>query len=253
MKVRVLGAYGGTLPGCRMTCFLIDGEVVVDAGSLASSMSLDDQCRVKHVVLSHSHWDHINSLPFFIENVFGRLTEPVRIHSLPAAIDTVQRHLFNNAVWPDFASIPDRVLPMMEFKPAPTQARIDVGSLAVTMIPVNHTVPTVGLLIEDADGAIVVSGDTAPTHALWSAANALGNVKAIFLECSFPNRMQQLADVSKHLTPQQLPAEIAKCQHECPVYVYHIKPPYKDEVIGELTALGHPRLHVAEQDRTYDF
>ena len=237
-----------------MTCFLVNDDVVLDAGSLASSLTLEEQIRVRHVVLSHSHSDHINSLPFFVENVFGRIDEPVRIHSLPAAIDVVQRHLFNNAIWPDFASIPDRVLPMIEFKPAPTMATVLMAGLRVTMVPVNHIVPTVGLIVEEGESALVVSGDTAPTQSLWAVANGLpdGSVKAILLETSFPNRMQQLADVSKHLTPQQLPSELAKCRHDCPVYIYHVKPPYLAEVAAEIAALGNPRIQLAEQDRTYE-
>jgi len=255
VKLRVLGAYGGTLPGKRMTCFLINDEVVIDAGSMASALTLEEQIRVRHVVLTHSHSDHVNSLPFFIENIFGRIQEPVKIHSLPACIDVVQQHLFNNAIWPDFASIPDRVLPMMEFRPAPTMATIKMAGLRITMVPVNHVVPTVGLVVEEGDKAIVFSGDTAPTQSLWAVANGLhdGVVKALLVEASFPNRMQPLADISKHLTPQQLVPEIAKCRHVCPVYAYHIKPPYLDEIRGEIEGLATDRIEIVEQDRTYEF
>lgn len=237
-----------------MTCFLVNDDVVLDAGSLAAALTLEEQTRVRHVVVSHSHSDHVNSLPFFVENVFGRIHEPVRIHSLPEVTDVIQRHLFNNSVWPDFSAIPDRVLPILEFQPSPTMTPIAVGGLRVTMVPVNHIVPTVGLIVEENGKFLVVSGDTGPTQALWAAANGLpdGSVKAILLETSFPNRMQPLADLSKHLTPQQLPAEIAKCRHRCPVYIYHVKPPYKDEVKAEIDALGEPRLELAIQDHTYE-
>lgn len=254
MKLRVLGAYGGTMPGCHMTCMLVNDQIVLDAGSLASTLTIEEQTQVRHVVLSHSHSDHVNSLPFFVENVFGRIEVPVQIHALPSVIEVVQRHLFNNAVWPDFASIPDRILPIMEFRPAPTLAAIMVGGLRVTLVPVNHVVPTVGLIVEDGESAIAVSGDTAPTRDLWEICNdlPLGKLKAILLETSFPNNRQALADISKHLTPRQLPAEIRKCRHDCPVYLYHLKPPFLAEIQAEIAALGEPRLHLLEQGRTYE-
>lgn len=250
----MLGAYGGTMPGCHMTCLLVNDQVVLDAGSLASTLTIEEQVAVRHVVLSHSHSDHINSLPFFVENVFGRIETPVRIHAQPSVIDVVQRHLFNNAVWPDFASIPDRVLPIIEFHPAPTMACVVLGGLRVTLVPVNHVVPTVGLIVEDDRSAFVVSGDTAPTRELWEMCNDLpdGKLKAILLETSFPNARQALADISKHLTPQQLPAEIAKCRHACPVYLYHLKPPFLADLGREIAALQHPRIELLEQGRTYE-
>ena len=57
-----------------------------------------------------------------------------------------------------------------------------------------------------------MSGDTGPTDKLWKVLNQTPTLKALLLETSFPNALQQLADVSGHLTPQTLESELDKFQ-----------------------------------------
>jgi hypothetical protein len=51
--------------------------------------------------------------------------------------------------------------------------------LAVIPVPVHHTVPTAGFIVDDGAGSLVFSGDTGPTEELWALARELGNVRAI--------------------------------------------------------------------------
>ena len=85
-------------------------------------------------------------------------------------------------------------------------------------------------------------------------ANETPNLKALITECSFPNRMQAVADISLHLTPKTLAEELAKLECDVPVLVYHFKPPYVDELRTELSATVLPRaVEELIQDRTYHF
>ena len=102
MKIEVIGGYGGESLGCRMTCLLINDHIALDAGSLSQALSIERQAEVDCLLLTHSHMDHTSSIPFFIENVFGRRQENIDIYTSGATEYAIRKYLFNNATWPDF-------------------------------------------------------------------------------------------------------------------------------------------------------
>lgn len=257
MEFRVLGSFGGDSPECRMTSFLIDGAVAIDAGAITRALTIPEQRAIRHVVITHTHMDHTASLPFLIENIFGANEEPVSIYCTEKVLAGVRRHLFNNDTWPDFSRIPNRLYPSLRFESIDPESPFVItglagGDLEITAIPVHHVVPTTGLLLRQADRSTVFTSDTGPTRRIWEVANSAPDLTAVITECSFPNRLQDVADVSLHLTPQSLSSELAKLTRRVPVHLYHFKPPYVDELRAELevTDLPHP---VAElrQDETY--
>src|SRR5829696_3896892 len=148
MRIQVLGGYGGESLECRMTCLLINGRVALDAGSLSQALSVERQVAVHTILLSHSHMDHTNSLPFFIENVYGKTEKAIDIHGSPATIYAIRKYLFNNATWPDFTRLPNHLLPAMRFLELESEVPVVIDGVSFTPIPVSHTVPTHGFLIE---------------------------------------------------------------------------------------------------------
>jgi ribonuclease BN (tRNA processing enzyme) len=242
VRIRVLGAYGGSTPDHRQTSFLLNGTVALDAGALTEALTLDEQARIRAVVVTHSHMDHVASLPFLVENVFGRTKDAIEIYAPDEVIGSLKRHLFNDDLWPDFTRIPSHLLPTVTFRAVPIGEPFAVDGLTAVAVPVSHVVPTYGYLVSDADATAVFSGDTGPTEALWAAARAARNVKAIFAECSFPDGMTDIAEVSKHLTPASLHREMAKFPAGVPVHLYHLKPPTLAALAAEVAALGCPRL-----------
>lgn len=246
MEIRVLGAYGGSTPEHRQTSFLIDGAVALDAGALTESLSLGEQSRIRAVLVTHSHMDHVASLPFLVENVFGRAPGPIEVVAPSDVADSLRKHLFNDALWPDFTRIPNQLLPTVTFRVIETGEPTEVNGLRVTAVPVSHVVPTCGYIVENAQASVVFSGDTGPTEAIWEAARRLKNLKAIFVECSFPNAMQEIADVSKHLTPRTLREEIKKLPPDVPVLLYHMKPPTLAALKREVAAFADPRVQLLD-------
>ena len=242
MRVRVLGAHGGSSPSHRQTSFLVNGSVCVDAGSLTDALTLDEQARVRAVLVTHAHMDHVASLPFLAENVLGRNGAPLEIVAPEEVLGALKAHLFNDALWPDFSRLPNDAVPAVAFRAIPIGTPCEVAGLAVTAVPVSHVVPTCGYILEDAGCRIVFSGDTGPTEALWKAARALPSVQGFFVECSFPNTLQHLADVSRHLTPATLRTEMEKLPSGAPVYLYHMKPPTLERLRAEVAALGNGRV-----------
>ncbi len=253
MDLEVVGAHGGESRDCRMTCLRIDGGLAVDAGSLSQVLSVEEQMGIQSILLTHSHMDHITSLPFFIENVYGRSEGAVDIYASEATIYSIRKYLFNNATWPDFTRLPNHLLPAVRFHEMAPEVPLVLGGVRFTPIPVNHLVPTYGFLVEHDRGAILWSSDTGPTHRLWEVANRTPNLQALMLETSFDNGMQQVADVSLHLTPRTMAAELAKLERDVPVLLHHLKPPSVARIHEEVAALGRSDVEFLEEGRTYTF
>lgn len=252
MRIEVLGSYGGESVKCRMTCLLINDSIALDAGSLSQALPIDRQREVETVLLTHSHMDHTNSLPFFVENVYGQ-TKAIDVYASAPTTYSIRKHLFNNASWPDFTRLPNNLLPSIRFRELEEEVPITLNGVTFTPFFVDHLVPTFGYLIEQEGVSVVWSSDTGPTVRLWEIANAASGLKAVCLDTSFDNSMQRIADLSLHLTPQTMSQEIEKLQPEVPIYLHHLKPPCVERIVHEVRTLNNPRVGFLEQSRIYEF
>ena len=253
MKIQVLGGFGGESLDCRMTCLLINDRIALDAGSLSQVLSVEDQVRVHSIVLTHSHMDHTNSLPFFIENVYGKSNGAIRIYSSPATVYAIRKYLFNNATWPDFTRLPNHLLPAVQFEELADEVPLELDGVSFTPIPVDHLVPTHGFLLRQGNVSVLWSSDTGPTTRFWEVANQTPDLQAVCIDVSFDNALQEIADVSLHLTPRTLELELRKLERKVPVLLHHLKPPCIGRIAEEVRALGNPDLHFLEQGKTYEF
>ena len=244
----MLGAYGGSTPRHRQTSFLINGTIALDAGALTEALTLEEQSRIRAIVVTHSHMDHVASLPFLVENVFGRTEGPIEVIGTAGVVASLQLHLFNDALWPDFTRIPNHLLPTVRFRVVEPFGAVAVDGLTITAIPVDHTVPTAGYLIQDGSSSVIFSSDTGPTEEIWRIARQTPSLKAIFVECSFPDSMAEIADVSRHLTPSRIQEEMKKFPPGVPVNLYHMKPPTLPALRAEISALASPRLRMLADD-----
>jgi len=259
VKIRVLGCHGsdqllerdGKARQCRTCGFLINGTVMIDAGTIGAALRLEEQKQIRHILLSHLHFDHVQGLPTLADNLVEEETdgiEPVVLASIASVLDGVHAHLFNGDVYPDFFSLPDSKHPIFVPRVLEAGKENEVSGLHVRAIQVNHQVPTVGFLIRDGASTVLYSGDTHETDEIWRAAAGEPTLKAAFIETSFPNRLLELATVSKHLTPALFAREFKKLgRPDIPVYIYHVKPRFRQEIIGELAQLRIRNLTVLEE------
>jgi len=238
----------------RLTCFLIDECVAVDAGSIALALTSEQRDKVRDIIVTHPHMDHIASLPIFIDDLYPVLTKPIRIYATQEVVDLLERDIFNWNVYPRFSELKNDFGPVMEYVPIPMGREFKVAHLKVTAVAVNHIVPTVGLVISDERSTVGFSSDTWETEEFWKVINRAKKVDALLIEASFPDSMAELAEVSRHFTPASLQRELRKLNHNgLDILAVHIKPAYRQIVIDELKALNIPRLGVMEPGRTYSW
>ncbi len=233
--------------------YLINQTVAIDAGCLGYYGVPADQARVRHVFVSHSHSDHTASLPVFLENAFEARSDCVVVHGGPAVLESLQRDLFNDRIWPDFIALSKTDPPFIKLDTLVSGRVVEFEGLRITPIEVNHTVPTHGFLIEDDHSGVLIASDTGPTDELWRVANAAAHLDAVFLEAAFPNEMQDLATLSKHLTPAEFAGEIQKMQRPVKIFAVHLKARFRDKIKAELDALRLHDLAIGEFDHTYSF
>ncbi len=236
-----------------MTSFLVNDSLALDAGWVSGALTLKEQVKVKDVVISHSHLDHTCSLPFLIDNNFSEPGFSLRIWAIPEVIASMKNHLFNNHTWPDFTCLPNDLTPVLKLVEVKPEAPFQINGLSIRAVHVSHIVPTTGFILEDKRGAIAFSSDTGPTERFWEVVNSVDRLRAVITETSFPNELQDLANVSGHLTPQTLRGELKKLKSQVPVFLYGAKPKHLPTIQRQVRELKRKDLRLLVQGRTYRF
>jgi ribonuclease BN (tRNA processing enzyme) len=235
VKIRVLGCSGAIAKDCKTTSFLIDSEILLDAGTGVGDLTLDEMRQVDHVLLTHSHLDHIAALPLMVDAVAAQRKEPLKIYALPGTIAALRAHIFNNVIWPDFSRIPTPEAPFIRFHEIRVGQTFKLLNKYIEVLPAVHTVPAAGFAITAGQGCWVFTGDTERNAAFWERVNQL-NVAMLVIETAFSNREKDLAHKSLHLSPMVLASEldcIAKGKNY-PIYITHTKPAETEMIMAEI-------------------
>ena len=254
MKVQLLGSSVRNPAGHQyVSSFIINKTVAIDAGSVGFHGTPQEQESIRHKFLTHSHCDHIASLPIFVENVWTPSQDCPQVYGSSETLDSVQRYVFNDIVWPDFVGLSKSMPPFLQLRPLRPEEQVEVAGLRILPVSVDHLVPTFGYVIADNRSAVIIAGDTGPTTRLWEVAHQTPGLRAVFLEACFPNSLQRLAEASCHLTPEMFGGEVAKMPAGIKVVAMHIKVRFREEVIRELNALRLPNLEIGLCEKEYEF
>jgi cAMP phosphodiesterase len=238
----------------HLLTIVIDDCVAIDAGCLAMSCSEAQRNGIRDILLTHTHLDHIAGLPLFVDDLFGILEEPIRIHATPEIVRILENDIFNWYIYPRFSELSNEFGKVVEYHQFARNSHFKVKHLDVKSVAVNHPVSANGYVFSDGASSVAVTGDTAETEKFWAACNSSENLKAVLVECAFPDEMVDLARVSDHLTPSRLKTEIAKLtEGDFLIYVINLKPMYRDVIIRQLGELNVDRLHVLEVGKVYNF
>jgi ribonuclease BN (tRNA processing enzyme) len=255
MRLRILGCSGG-IGGrhLRTTSFLVDSDVLIDAGSGVGDLSLAELTQIDHIFVTHSHLDHVTSIPFLVDTVGGMRARPITVYATGATIEILKNHLFNWAIWPDFTEIPSPEAPFLRYEEIEVGKTVTLGGRSFTPLPAIHTVPAVGYHLRSGSGSLVFSGDTGPNDELWSIVNRIEDLKVLIIETAFSNKERQLAEVSRHLCPSMLADELAKLDLEPEVWITHLKPGEIELTMQEIEecSSGH-RPRMLQNGQTFEF
>jgi ribonuclease BN (tRNA processing enzyme) len=243
MQIRVLGCSGSIAAGSRTTAFLLDGEVLIDAGTGVGDLTLDEMVAVDHIVITHSHLDHVLAIGLLADSVTRRRRAanrpPIGVHALPETISALRAHVFNGVIWPDFSRLPDATNPVLRFHTLAVGDHLHLGRHHLEVLPARHTVPAVGYAVHGSEGAWVFTGDTGPNPALWQRLSTM-RVAALVIETAFRDDELELAGISQHLCPALLALELRQLIHPTEVCITHIKPGEVEAVMSEIAAQGSP-------------
>lgn len=248
MRIQILGGHGGLAPGFSTTSFLINDELLIDAGAIASTLSVDEQSKIDHILISHSHLDHIKDLAFICDNCFGMRKKPFEVYTHETTKNIIKNHLFNETIWPDFSILPNEKNPTIRFHAVKPLETFSIERYRIMPVKVQHPNDAMGFIVEEGDSAVVFTVDTAATDEIWKKAKEMKNLKAIFTEVSFPNALQSVALLSDHHTPQSLKAEISKMPKDIPIILTHLKPNFREVLFKEVSELKESRIQMLEKD-----
>lgn len=241
MKVRVLGCSGAIAKDCRTTSFLVNENILIDAGTGVGDLTLEEMCKIDHVFLTHSHLDHIAALPLMLDAVSSRRTAPLQVHALRETIRALRTHIFNNVIWPDFSAIPTQRSPFLQYQSFVSGQQMTVAGTDIEVLPARHTVPAVGFAVRGNTGWWAFSGDTERNPPFWERINAIP-VVCLVIETAFSNREQQLARRSLHLAPGTLAQELTNLSPTWrhPIYITHTKPSRTALIMKEISEIDRP-------------
>lgn len=240
MKVEILGCSGGMGAGQYTTCYRVNDHILLDAGTGLGKLTHDEQLKIKHIFITHSHMDHICFLPLLIDNLFEHLKEPLQVYALPEVLETLRVHIFNWEIWPDFSTLPNDKTPVVKFNAITPHKPLTIEDLTFTAFPVEHIVPTCGYHLVDQQGkSLAFTGDTTFGPEVLKELNRLGKLDVLMTECAFPNRLDELAKLAKHLTPSLLDKFIhALGKSPKQIWLSHLKPSQTEEIKAELAQLN---------------
>jgi 3',5'-cyclic-nucleotide phosphodiesterase len=233
--VEVLGCSGSIgIPRQGTTSFLIDNDILIDAGTGLCELDFSRLEQIEHVFITHSHLDHICGLPFLVDTVGVGRKKPLRVYATLPTIESLKNHIFNEEIWPDFTKIPSAQKPVMEYVEIKHEEIVYFGSRQIQIVEVDHTVPAVGVFLLTPTGGWCFSGDTHKTDRLFSLINQSKKIDYFFIEAAFPDKEKWLADLAKHLCPSLLFNELKKLNSSCEIWISHLKPREYDEIQKEL-------------------
>lgn len=255
MRLRVLGC-SGSIGGQqnRTTSFLVDQDILIDAGTGVGDLSLAELTLIDHIFVTHSHLDHVNSIAFFLDSVGALRPKPLTVYATGATIAILKKNLFNWDIWPDFTVIPTPEQPFLRYQEVEVGKMVGLNGRKITVLPAVHTVPAVGYQLDSGKSSLVFTGDTGPNDALWKVVNRIENLKYLIIETAFSDKDRELAKLALHLCPSMLADELAKLKRPAEIYITHLKPSEIELTMQEIEELpGDLRLRPLHNNHVFEF
>ena len=238
MNIQVLGAHNCESQSSKLVSLLIDDTLAIDAGGLTSSLSFPAQQKLKAILLTHQHYDHIRDIPAIAMNFFLRETT-INIYSILPVYNALATHLLSGEFYPNFLERPEGN-PTIKFTIIAPHKTEHIEGYSILATEVNHPIPTVGYQVTSPDGKIVFyTGDTGPGLAgCWEYVSP----QLLIIEVTVPDRYEEFARKTGHLTPSLLKQELISFRelkgYLPRVVVVHMDPRFEKEIEAEITVVA---------------
>jgi cAMP phosphodiesterase len=238
MQIQILGAHNIESQDSRQVSLLIDDVLAIEAGALTSSLSFEAQQKLRAVLLTHQHYDHIRDIPALGMN-FLLYENTLEIYSIQPVCEALANHLLNDELYPNFMEKPPGK-PAIRFRVLEPNRAESIGGYSVLAVPVSHSVPTVGYQVTSADGKTVFyTADTGPGLAdCWQRVSP----QLLIIEVTAPNRYEEFAHHAGHLTPALLRQELERFReikgYLPPVVLVHLNPLEEKTIEAEIAVVA---------------
>lgn len=239
MQIQVLGCQGGIGEAGATTAFLVNHTTLIDAGSGLGRLSSAHLAEIRHVFLTHAHLDHIAFLPFLLDSQFEHFQyHPLQVFALAEVQEKLQAHIFNWHIWPDFSCLPDKDAPVMHWHAIKAQHKLNLDKIQITPFQLQHVVPCVGYVVQNAHACVAICGDTGGDETglalLTQHLQAYQRLDALIIECALPDQLQGLARQSQHMTPLDIKHLHQRLPQVAHFYISHLKPRYAQAICDQL-------------------
>ncbi len=254
MKLRVLGCSGGIGGDLRTTSLLLDHDTLIDAGTGVGDLSINELAQIDHIFITHSHMDHIATIPFIVDTVGWMRGKPLTLHATAETIAILKEHLFNWKLWPDFSQIPNAQNPVLRYETVALGSTVALSGRMITPLPANHVVPAVGYHLDSGKASLVFTGDTTSNDTLWPVVNRITNLKYLIIETALSDRERALAVLAKHLCPSLLAEELAKLKLTPEIYITHLKPRESELIMQQIAVkVKERRVKMLQNNHVFEF
>ncbi|MBI5890883.1 MAG: 3',5'-cyclic-nucleotide phosphodiesterase [Nitrosomonadales bacterium] len=253
MRITTLGCNGSITSNLRTTCYQVDHDILVDAGSGAGELSLAQSIAIDTVFLTHSHLDHCAFLPLLADAVGSFRESPLTVYALPETIATLKEHMLNNRLWPDYTVQPTPERPFLRFRPIRLGETVELGGRRITALPARHSVPCVAYRVDSGRASWVYSGDTTFCEDFWRTLNRIDNLKYLLVETTFRNDNAAGAERSGHTTAELLARGLRLLERPMDLYIVHMEAGYEDATLQEvLEAAGKFKPQVLQRRHVFE-
>jgi len=223
MRVNVLGCNASISGNLRTTCYQVDDDLLIDAGTGAGELSLQQAVAIDTVFLTHAHLDHCCMLPMLADAAGNFRDAPLTVYALPQTIFAIRRNILNGEIWPDYAALPSPERPYIRFKPLAPGEAVELKGRIITALPARHAVPCIGYQLDSGKASLVYSGDTTYCEEFWQALNRIPKLKYLLVENTFLNANAAGAARSGHMTASLLAQGLRLLQHPVELFIVHME------------------------------
>ena len=242
MNIKTLGAHNCESRNTKLTTLLIDDIIAIDAGALTSSLSFKAQRKLKAILITHQHYDHIKDIPTIAFNA-AMAWDTINVYSTVAVYEALSL-ILGSKLYPNFLEFPQEN-PSLKFTLIEPYQSEQIEGYGILPLPVSHSTLTVGYQVTSPDGKTVFyTGDTGPgLENCWQRISP----QLLITEVSAPNRFEALYKRRGHFTPALLKEELVsfrKLNGYLPqVVIIHLNPGLEVEIKAELATVAQDINH----------